>query len=238
MKIPRERFQAQMPESPRGFVSLDDAIETAQGTMLDAARTTAGSIGRAGQKTQAGAAPTPVFATPVAFDWLQDLVPSSQSKVAVALDAPDYKSASMSLTTGYIDSRQSEQINPQGGVETFGDIGTPPWRTHRLWVEYGVGASRFEMEIDVAQGNACTITGAMCRVALVDWTFNRRLSDYTYERCSTEVGVSQWPASGPAVVTTRVCAWYNVNLNIAAPPPIDTFYFQLAFALRNRTILV
>ncbi len=225
-------YKSPPPEDERGFKSEEDAIEVTQGGPLNAARATNTAIGRAGNRIKAGNLPTPVFEAPNVFLYLKDLVPDVSGKLGVNLDVPEYKSSAVALQCGYVSTRPEEVVNPSGQEPPL--TGANPYRDHRLWAEWGAGTSVLQGEIDVGQGNAMNVSGANVRVMLVDWSWARNIDQFSYTKGTSDLVASSWANPTQGTCTTRVCAPYQVTLDLLNPPSIEEWKRQLAFALTSR----
>jgi hypothetical protein len=224
------------PEDERDFKAKRKAVEVTQGTALDSGRESGVSIGRVGNRIQAGTLPTAVMETPVAFEYLKDLIPDVSGKLGVNLEAPEYKSHGLSLQTSYVATRPEEVVNPSGAEPPL--TGAAPFRDHRLWVEWGAGTSVLQGEIDTGQGNQMSTSGSNVRAMLVDWSWSRDIGSYSYTKLTTDLVAAATTNPGHGVCTTRVCAPYQVPLDLLAPPTVEEFKRLLAKALNSRDYLV
>lgn len=225
-------YESPMPEDEEGYIPTDEADEVTQGGLLDGARSTDTAAGKAGNRIQAGNLPTPVMEAPVAFSYLKDLIPDLASKLGVNLQVPEYKSSGAALSCGFVSTRPEEVVNPSGQEPPL--TGANPYRDHRLWVQWGAGTSELQGEIDVGQGNAMSVSGANCRAMLVDWSWARNIGDYTYVKGTSDLAASSGTNPVRGTCTTRVCAPYQVTLDLQDVPTMEDWKRQLAFALTSR----
>jgi hypothetical protein len=226
-----------MPEDERGSETAP-TVETSSNTILDAARDTNTGAGRAGNRIQAGNLPTPVMEIPVGgggFDYLKDLIPDISGKLGVNLDAAEYKSSGIALQCGFVSTRAEEVVNPSGAEPPL--VGANPYRDHRLWCEWGSGTSVLQGEIDVGQGNAMSVSGANLRVMLVDWTWSRDIAGFTYTKGTSDLAASSYTNPVRGTCTTRVCAPYQVTVDLLNPPTVQDLKRQLAQALMSMTYI-
>ncbi|TPV93779.1 MAG: hypothetical protein B7733_18650 [Myxococcales bacterium FL481] len=232
-----------MPYEGPGPVPLPEGppvVHTAVQTALGEAGTGRMSGAQAGDVVQAGRLPTPVFETPNAFAYLRDLVPDTglQNR-SINLHTTDDKSSTMGLSMSYIETSPDEPWPAVLPAE-------PPWgnavpaRDHASFARFGTGSAQHNIEFDCGEGNAINIPGSTVEVTLIDWTFYRlttQLFGTVLPQLSSFCHAYSRSIPGQSTFTTRVMTFYQVDLDLLAPPTVQGMQTMLIQALTRRTLL-
>ena len=233
----RNRFdfeRSPMPEEQDGYTPPDPG-ELTTNTMVEDSRAYGTAVGKVGNRIVAGNVPTPVLEQvfqPNGFSYLKDLIPDVSGKLGVNLKVPSYLSAGCTLQTGYVSTLPNEVVNPSAGEPPL--TGAAPYRDHRLWVQFGAGASEHQAEIDTGQGNSMQISGDNVRAMLVDWSWARNIGLYTWQPLTTDLSMAAAVPATPGFCTTRVCAPYQRVLDLQDLPTVEEWKRQLAEACALR----
>lgn len=195
---------------------------------------------QAGDNVQAGRLPTPIFETPNVFPYLGDLVPDmgTQNR-SINLHTTDNKSSAIGLAMSYIETTQLEPW-PANLPSEPPWLATVPARDHASFAKFGTGAAQHSVEFDCGEGNVLNVPGSTVEVTLIDWTFFRDVSalfGQNLPQLSSFCHAYAMPIPGHSTFTTRVMTFYQVDVDLLAPPTIQGLQAQLVEALTRRVLL-
>ncbi len=202
---------------------------------------------RVGSHINSSSKPIATFETPLGvYPYLLDIIPNLSGGRVINLTAEPDKSAGLTLMTSYLssDSNESSKID----TDEVPPIPTPPTsyeRSHTLLVQFGAGEVRHSFEIDVAEGSTANCPGHQVEVSLLDYTFSRAqdasidpaFAATLYTGLRSFASVASGVAPIPGRVTQKVYTFFQVEVDLAAPPSLGEFKRLLSNAVMDRILL-
>ncbi len=208
---------------------------------------------RVGSHINSKGKPVVTFESPLGtYDYLFDIEPQLSGGRMIGLTAEPDKSSGLTVMTSYLSSDPNEGTAIP--IDAPGPTTHPPTtyeRSHSLLVQFGAGEVRHSFEIDVSEGSSANCPGHQVEVSLLDYTFSRLRDDeietdvgppdisqtevYRGLRSFASVAAGAHPEQ--ARLTQKVYTFYQVDVDLASPPNISDFKWELVEAINQGSIL-